>query len=109
MPIKGEDKTRVLFLFEISDRPMSMSASGPLTEVIGFYAPAIADYPYVPTTPHDLGVELWHTWSRITIMLPRFLVHWTIFLKKKTNLLYGVIFSRLFFCDVVLDLKPFDV
>jgi hypothetical protein len=62
MPIKNEDKTHVLFLFEISDRPTSISASGALMEVIGFYAPVMADYPYVLATPHDLGVELWHTW-----------------------------------------------
>jgi hypothetical protein len=36
MPIKGEDKTRVLFLCGVSERPMSISASGVLMEVIGF-------------------------------------------------------------------------
>jgi hypothetical protein len=75
MLLKGQDKTRVLFLFEVSDRPTSMSALGVLMEVIGFYAPVIAAYPYMPATPHHVGVELWHTWSPITIMLPRFLVH----------------------------------
>jgi hypothetical protein len=51
MPIKDEDKTRVLFLCEVSDRSMPMSASRVLMEVIGFYASAIAAYPYVPATP----------------------------------------------------------
>jgi hypothetical protein len=42
IPTQGEDKTRALFPFDVSERPTSMSASGVLKGVIGFYAPAIA-------------------------------------------------------------------
>jgi hypothetical protein len=70
MPLKGEGgKTHVLLLFEISDRLMSMSALGAFMEVIGFYAPPIADYPHVPATGSRTVAHMVANHNRITPFL----------------------------------------